>query len=72
MDRRGHAMRGMDAVYVHVTTEMRERLIGVLEQLWQTAVAQRYELSPGRPSRYSTRSSSPTAELPLKVPLRMS
>jgi hypothetical protein len=46
MDRRGHAMQGMDAVYVHPTAEMRQRLCDVLEQLWQTAVAQRYELSP--------------------------
>ena len=46
MDRRGHAMPGMDAVYVHVTDEMRQRLCDVLEQLWQMAVAQRYELAP--------------------------
>jgi len=46
MDRRGHAMRGMDAVYLHVTDEMRRRLCGFLEQLWQEAVAQRYELAP--------------------------
>ena len=46
MDRRGHAMHGMDAVYVHPTAEMRQRLCDVLEQLWQTAVAQRYELAP--------------------------
>ena len=46
MDRRGHAMHGMDAVYVHPTAEMRQRLCDVLEQLWRTAVAQRYELAP--------------------------
>ena len=46
MDRRGHAMAGMDAVYVHPTDEMRQRLCDVLERLWQTAVAQRYELAP--------------------------
>ncbi len=46
MDRRGHAMRGMDAVYVHPTGEMRQRLCNVLERLWQEAVAQRYELAP--------------------------
>jgi gamma-glutamyl:cysteine ligase YbdK (ATP-grasp superfamily) len=45
MDRRGHAMQGMDAIYVHPTDEMRQRLCDVLEQLWQTAVAQRYELA---------------------------
>lgn len=46
MDRRGHAMHGMDVVYVHPTTEMRQRLCDILEQLWQTAVAQRYKLAP--------------------------
>jgi integrase len=46
MERRGHAMRGMDAVYLHVTDEMRQQLCGVLEQLWQAAVAHRYELAP--------------------------
>jgi integrase len=47
MDRRGHAMPGMDGVYTHVTPEMRQRLCDVLEGLWQTAVAQRYELAAG-------------------------
>jgi integrase len=42
MDRRGHAMPGMDRVYIHVTLEMRQRLCDVLEELWQDAVAQRY------------------------------
>ena len=42
MDRRGHAMQGMDRVYMHVTPEMRQRLCDVLEELWQAAVAQRY------------------------------
>lgn len=46
MDRRGHAMPGMDSVYVHPTLEMRQRLCDVLEQLWHTAVAQRYDLAP--------------------------
>jgi len=46
MDRRGHAMPGMDSVYVHPTDEMRQRLCHVLEQLSQTAVAQRHELAP--------------------------
>ena len=31
---------------LHVTDEMRRRLCGFLEQLWQEAVAQRYELAP--------------------------
>jgi integrase len=46
MDRRGHAMPGMDAVYTHVTLEMRRRLCDVLEQLWNNAVTQRRRLSP--------------------------
>lgn len=45
MDRGGHAMPGMDAVYNHVTPEMRQRLCDVLEQLWRDAVAQRYEIA---------------------------
>lgn len=45
MDRGGHAMPGMDAIYTHATPEMRQRLCGALEQLWPGAVAQRYELS---------------------------
>jgi integrase len=45
MDRRGHAMPGMDAIYTHVTPEMRQHLCDALEQLWQDAVAQRYKLS---------------------------
>jgi hypothetical protein len=46
MDRRGHAMPGMDAIYTHVTPEMRQRLCDVLEGLYRTAVAQRYQLAP--------------------------
>jgi integrase len=46
MDRRGHAMPGMDAVYTHVTAEMRQHLCDVFEQLWQAAVAQRHALAP--------------------------
>jgi len=45
MDRRGHAMPGMDAVYTHVTPEMRQRLCDVLQCHWQTALAQRLELA---------------------------
>jgi hypothetical protein len=44
MDRRGHAMQGMDRVYMHVTPEMRQRLCDVLEDLWQAAVAERYKI----------------------------
>jgi integrase len=43
MDRRGHAMPGMDAVYNHITPEMRQRLCNVLEALWHAAVAQRWK-----------------------------
>ena len=46
MDRRGHAMPGMDAVYTHVTVEMRQRLCEVLEDLWRDAVIQRRRLAP--------------------------
>ena len=46
MDRRGHAMQGMDATYVHVTDEMRQRLCDYLQGLWVTAVAERYALAP--------------------------
>jgi integrase len=46
MDRRGHALQGMDRVYTHVTTEMREQLCAVLEDLWQTAIDDRRALSP--------------------------
>jgi len=46
MDRRGHAMPGMDAVYNHITAEMRQRLCDALEKLWEQAVAQRRELAP--------------------------
>ena len=49
MDRRGHAMQGMDAVYMHVTTEMRQHLCDVLENLWHTAAVQRRDLAPGSP-----------------------
>lgn len=45
MDRRGHAMAGMDAVYHHVTTEMRQQLCDVLEQLWRSALTERFELA---------------------------
>jgi integrase len=46
MDRRGHAMPGMDRVYTHVTTEMRQRLCAVLEDLWQNALQERQTISP--------------------------
>jgi len=45
MDRRGHAMPGMDAVYNHVTAEMRQQLCDVLEELWRAALAQRHEMA---------------------------
>jgi hypothetical protein len=46
MDRRGHALQGMDRVYMHVTRQMRQRLCEVLEELWQDALAERYKISP--------------------------
>src|SRR5262249_42575214 len=46
MDRRGHAMPGMDRVYTHVTQEMRQRLCAVLEDLWRQALEERHAMSP--------------------------
>jgi hypothetical protein len=46
MDRRGHAMAGMDSVYVHVTDDMRQHLCDVLEGLWRTAIAERHQIAP--------------------------
>jgi hypothetical protein len=46
MDRRGHALQGMDRVYMHVTRQMRERLYAALEELWQDALAEHYKISP--------------------------
>jgi hypothetical protein len=46
MDRRGHAMAGMDAVYVHVTDDMRQHLCDVLEELWRSGIAERYQIRP--------------------------
>jgi len=46
MDRRGHAMQGMDSVYIHVTDEMRQQLCDYLGQLWQEGIAERYKLAP--------------------------
>ena len=46
MERRGHAMPGMDAVYVHPTPEMRQQLCDYLQQLWQQGIAERYKLAP--------------------------
>jgi integrase len=43
MDRRGHAMQGMDRIYMHVTPEMHQRLCDVLEGFWQGALAERYK-----------------------------
>jgi integrase len=45
MDRRGHAMSGMDATYLHVTDEMRQHLCDFLQGLWNTAMAERYALA---------------------------
>jgi integrase len=45
MDRRGHAMQGMDRIYMHVTPEMRQRLCDVLDNLWRDAVMQRHAIS---------------------------
>ncbi|HXL90431.1 MAG TPA: hypothetical protein VN969_15915 [Streptosporangiaceae bacterium] len=46
MDRRGHAMQGMDSVYIHVTDDMRHQLCDYLERLWHQGIAERYKLAP--------------------------
>ena len=46
MDRRGHALSGMDATYIHVTDDMRHKLCDYLQGLWQTAVEHRYAIAP--------------------------
>ncbi len=46
MDRRVHALQGMDRLYMHVTRQLRERLREVPEELWQDALAERYTISP--------------------------
>jgi integrase len=46
MDRRGHAMQGIDSVYLHVTDDMRQRLCAYLEALWGQGIAERYKLAP--------------------------
>ena len=46
MDRRGHAMQGMDSVYIHVTDDMRRQLCNYLEGLWHQGIAERYKLTP--------------------------
>ena len=47
MDRRGHAMPGMDAIYNHITPEMRHHLCDVLEDLRHAALHQRREFATG-------------------------
>jgi hypothetical protein len=71
MDRRSHALQGMDRVYMQVTRQMRERLCAVLEELWQDALAERCKMSPHShvpcwisscgPTRRANRPGSPTA-----------
>jgi hypothetical protein len=46
MDRRGHALSGMDATYLHVTDDMRRKLSNYLQGLWNTAIEQRYAMAP--------------------------
>ena len=46
MDRRGHAMQGMDSVYIHVTDDMRRQLCNYLERLWHQGITERYKLAP--------------------------
>jgi hypothetical protein len=46
MDRRGHAIQGMDSFYVHVTDDMRKQLCDYLQRLWEKGIAGRYKLAP--------------------------
>jgi len=46
MDRRGHAMQGMDSVYIHVTDDMRRQLCNYLEGLWHQGITERQKLAP--------------------------
>jgi integrase len=46
MDRRGHAMPGMDAIYNHITVTMREHLCDVLQSLWMEGLKRRRQISP--------------------------
>jgi integrase len=46
MERRGHAVPGMDGIYVHPTPEMRQQLCDYLQQLWEQGIAERYKLAP--------------------------
>jgi hypothetical protein len=46
MDRRGHALQGMDSVYLHVTDEMRQQFCDYLEGLREEGLAARYALAP--------------------------
>jgi hypothetical protein len=39
-------MSGMDAVYLHITPEMRQRLCDVLQDLWDQAIGERRKLAP--------------------------
>jgi hypothetical protein len=64
MDRRGHAMPGMDAVYNHITLAMRQRLGDVLEQLWRDAVASATNSHRTQRYRCWSRSSTSTARPP--------
>ena len=55
MERRGHAVPGMDAVYVHPTPEMRQQLCDHLQQLWDKASPRDTRWLRGQPCRSSTR-----------------
>jgi integrase len=46
MDRRGHALQGMDRVYTHVTLQMRQHLCDILEDFWRDALAERRSTDP--------------------------
>ena len=62
-------MPGMDAVYNHITAEMRQHLCDVLEDLWDRAVAQRRQLSL-RVRPFSQQVLKPRAPLRRQLSLR--
>ena len=48
-ERMGHEDGSVQAVYTHITTAMRRRLLDGLTELWEAALDARRALSPGSP-----------------------
>jgi integrase len=45
-ERLGHEMGGIAARYTHITQEMRDRMLAGLTARWESALAERFEMSP--------------------------